>query len=157
RAATSAGPARPVSARPASNAAVAPVRRRAELIDGNAQLTSAVRLSPSASVLPTDVGVLLRTDLGTFQLEGDDVRVFVSRLVPLLDGTRSVEDITATLSDYSADSVHALLDVLRQYGLVVDATGEDEATSQDAFYRKLGADPRVARERLRSAHVTVVG
>ena len=60
-----------------------------------------IRLSRSASITPTDVGVLLRSDLGAFQLTGSDVGAFLERMVPLLDGSRDREAIVEALADYS--------------------------------------------------------
>ena len=62
-------------------------------------------IKPSASVTPTEVGILLRSDLGTFQLTGSDMKVFVSQIAPLLDGTRNREEIAGALPGYSQASV----------------------------------------------------
>src|SRR6266498_3827310 len=112
-----------------------------------------IRVSPSASVLETEIGVVLRTDLGTFQLEGSDVKVFLERMLPLLDGTRDRESVVAALGDYSSQSVLALLDVLIQYGLVEEAVDADDSSGQADFFGKWLEDPTVAATRLQSAKI----
>ena len=117
---------------------------------------TAIRVSPSASVIETEIGVVVRTDLGTFQLEGSDVKVFLQRMLPLLDGTRDREAIVSALGDYSAESVTALVDVLTQYGLV-EAADADRDSGETDFFGKWLSSPAVAADRLQSAEVVVVG
>ncbi len=81
--------------------------------------------SPAASLVPTERGLALRSDLGTFLLEGDDAAVFATKLVPLLDGTRDEAAVAAALPAYSAASVGRLLSLLRDRGLV-DERGLEE-------------------------------
>lgn len=50
-----------------------------------------LRLNSSASIEITDAGVLFRSDLGMFQIEGRDIQIFVNAILPLLDGTRNKE------------------------------------------------------------------
>jgi ribosomal protein S12 methylthiotransferase accessory factor len=118
-----------------------------------------IRLSPFADVTTTEVGVLLRSDLGTFQLHGDDIRVFLDAMLPLLDGTREKEAIAEALKPYSRQSVMALLDLLEQYGLVEALPGapeDDRWRGQDAFFRRwpTGSEPL---RHLRTARVLMAG
>ncbi|MGK3986572.1 TOMM precursor leader peptide-binding protein [Sorangium sp. So ce136] len=118
-----------------------------------------IRLSRSASITPTDAGVLLRSDLGDFQLTGSDVSAFVERMAPLLDGSRDREAIVEALADYSRQSVTALLDLLEARGLVepaVDAA-QERLRGQVEFLRRWSPAPEQAARRLASARVLVVG
>jgi ribosomal protein S12 methylthiotransferase accessory factor len=108
---------------------------------------SRLRLSPAASVTPTGGTVLLRSDLGTFQLDGDDVRVFLERMLPLLDGSRDAAAVAAELPDYSGPSVRSLLELLRQRGLVeevAEAVAEGDAAGAEAA---AASGRRAAQER----------
>jgi len=121
-----------------------------------------IRLSPSASVTPTSTGVVLRSDLGAFQLDGEDVRLFVSEMLPLLDGSRDAEGMADALPGTSRTSVVGFLELLRQRGLVEDvpelpdAAGESRQ-AQERFFQKCGLDPGEGTARLRAARVVVAG
>ncbi len=123
---------------------------------------SKVRLSPSASITPMAQAVVLRSDLGSFQLDGPDISVFVSQLLPLLDGSRDLDEVAGALPGYSPASVHGLLELLRQKGLVesaADTAGEPEAAgaAQERFFQGVGLAPAEAGEGLRQARVLLVG
>ena len=80
-----------------------------------------------------------------------------SDLLPLLDGSRSSHDITATLSStYPESEVQSALTSLAARGYVVSGEytmGRESA----AFWSSLGASPRWAEERLATSKVAVVG
>ncbi|WP_437808527.1 TOMM precursor leader peptide-binding protein [Sorangium sp. So ce1078] len=122
-----------------------------------------IRLSRSASVTPTDVGVILRSDLGAFQLTGADVGAFLERMVPLLDGSRDREALVEALADYSRQSVIAFLDLLEARGLVEPAPGaapsadRERLRGQGEFLRRWSSAPEQAAQRLAAARVLVVG
>ncbi|XYH94551.1 TOMM precursor leader peptide-binding protein [Sorangium sp. So ce1128] len=122
-----------------------------------------IRLSRSASITTTDVGVLLRSDLGTFQLTGSDVSAFLERMVPLLDGSRDREAIVEALADYSRQSVTALLDLLEARGLVEPAADAAQPAERERlrgqleFLRRWSPAPEQAARRLAGARVLVVG
>lgn len=123
-----------------------------------------VRLSPSASVTTTEVGVLLRSDLGTFQLDGHDVKLFVNEILPLLDGTRDKEAVASALEEFSRQSVVAFLDLLEQYGLLETVPAVPEAPEeqdrwrgQKGFFQKWTDQPEEAARRLGEARVLIVG
>jgi ribosomal protein S12 methylthiotransferase accessory factor len=125
--------------------------------------TSKLRFSPAASVTPTDSGVILRSDLETFQLEGSDVRLFVKEIVPLLDGTRDADLIADALPGYTRSSVHSFLELLVEKGLVEqvqenegDTSGALERwTPQQRFFHKYRLDDGVTR--LQKSQVLIVG
>src|SRR6476659_293917 len=97
---------------------------------------SKLRLSPAAAVTRAGSTVVLRSDLGTFRLQGEDVGIFVERVVPLLDGSRDAAAVAAALPEYSASSVGSLVELLRQKGLVETvepaASGEARAAIRRA-------------------------
>jgi ribosomal protein S12 methylthiotransferase accessory factor len=106
------------------------------------------------------MGIVFRSDLGTFKLEGAHADVVASRILPLLDSTRDEDQLTAELPQYSAKSVAALLSLLRRYGVIEDALDRDDPQQarllgQEAFFRKFGVEQ--SRERLRAARVLVAG
>jgi hypothetical protein len=109
-------------------------------------------MSPAASITSNDVGVLLRSDLGTFQLHGADVRLFVTDVEPLLDGTRDAAAVADSLSGYSRSSVLSFLELLRQRGLVETASetaaADERRRPQERFFQTF-APEEPADERLR--------
>jgi ribosomal protein S12 methylthiotransferase accessory factor len=116
-----------------------------------------IRLSPSASITTTQSGVVLRSDLGTFQLHGDDVRLFVTSIVPLLDGSRDAEAVASALPAYSASSVTNFLALLQQKGLVEHVPDSDARAAEDRFFQKWGKGEGRALTALSSARVAVAG
>jgi len=116
-----------------------------------------IRLSPSASITTTQSGVVLRSDLGTFQLHGDDVRLFVSQIVPLLDGTRDAAAVAAALSDYSVESVTNFLTLLQQKALVENVPDSERRLAEDRFFQTFGKGEGAALRELADARVAIVG
>ena len=117
-----------------------------------------IRLSPSASVTSTDAGVILCSDLGTFQITGPDVRGFLDQMVPLLDGSRDQEALIQALAGFSRSSVTAFLDLLKERGLVEavpDVAGRWRGPEE--FFRAWSTVPAEAMVRLGRARVLVVG
>ena len=117
-----------------------------------------LRLSPSASITPTPDAVILRSDLGAFSVSGADLRAFVDRIVPLLDGSLDRRGVESALSTYAPKSVSRFLDLLRERGLIEEAPDAmvpdlaDRWRGQDAFLAKCGA-----RTSLRTTRVALVG
>ncbi|WP_437567613.1 TOMM precursor leader peptide-binding protein [Sorangium sp. So ce542] len=122
-----------------------------------------IRLSRSASITPTDAGVILRSDLGTFQLTGADVSAFLDRVAPLLDGSRDRGAIVEALADYSGHSVLALLDLLAARGLIeptpdaAEPPDRERLRGQLEFLRRWSSAPEQAAQRVADARVLVVG
>jgi hypothetical protein len=108
----------------------------------------------------TEAGVLLRSDLGTFQLNGHDVKLFVNEILPLLDGTHDKEAVASTLEGFSHQSMLAFLDLLEQYGLLENVSSVPEAPGQQdrwrgqkGFFQKWMDQPEEAARRLGDARV----
>ncbi|HKH50047.1 MAG TPA: TOMM precursor leader peptide-binding protein [Thermoanaerobaculia bacterium] len=119
-----------------------------------------IRLSPSASIAPTETGVLLRSDLGTSRLDGADVRVFVTEIVPLLDGSREPEEVAAALPGYASASVLGLLELLRQRGLVepvAEGPAREAREAQERFFQGWQLPPGEGAARLAQCRVLIAG
>jgi ribosomal protein S12 methylthiotransferase accessory factor len=116
-----------------------------------------IRLSPSASITTTQSGVVLRSDLGTFQLQGEDVRLFVTSIVPLLDGTRDTAAVAAALPGYSAESVTNFLTLLQYKGLVEPVPESDRRLAEERFFQTWGFAEGAALGQLANARVAVIG
>jgi bacteriocin biosynthesis cyclodehydratase domain-containing protein len=121
---------------------------------------SRIRLTPSASITRTARGVVLGSDLGTFQITGDDVGTFLQQIAPLLDGSRDGDEVAAALPGYAPKSVAAFLDLLRQRGLIEDVPEADPRErwhGQEAFFRRWSGGSSDAMDRLAAARVLVAG
>lgn len=122
-----------------------------------------LRLSPSASVIPTGSGLVLRSDLSSIRLDGPDVAAAASEILPLLDGTRDLEAIVSALPRYSARSVDGLVQALLARGLV-EAVADDAAppaerpwAGQEAFLREWTGRQEEAMDRIRRGRVLLAG
>lgn len=73
-----------------------------------------------ALVAPFDGGAHVLTYRSEFSLRGRSVHLLLERIVPLLDGTRTVETLTAGLDPERASMVMTLLDELIRRGVVRD-------------------------------------
>ena len=92
-------------------------------------------------------------------LEGGAVRTLLPALLPLLDGTRTVDELAARLGLAVRPAIDAAVDLLRERGVVVDgpdapAELRDAARAAAAAY---GLGPAIAADRLRSTTVGVAG
>src|SRR5262249_52824569 len=111
----------------------------------------------------TEIGVLLRADLETFQLQGQDMLAFLSALVPLLDGTHDKAEVIKALTMYSRQSVLSFLDLLEQYELVEVVDNDHDSAEQarwwgqTEFFRNWLPHSQEVVERLRKAKVLIVG
>jgi bacteriocin biosynthesis cyclodehydratase domain-containing protein len=92
-------------------------------------------------------------------LEGEAVRTLLPSLLPLLDGTRGIEELATRLGPAARPAIEAALELLTAHGLVVD--GPDAPADLRAPARGVaaayGLAPTVAAERLRRAAVGLVG
>ena len=123
-----------------------------------------IRLSASASVVPTSAGIQLRSDLRTFQIDGSDIQLFIAEILPLLDGSHDKDGVAAALKGHSRRSVLAFLETLEKHRLleiVPDelAASPDEGPwrGQQDFFRKWTNRPEKMSRRLNEARVLIVG
>jgi ribosomal protein S12 methylthiotransferase accessory factor len=121
-----------------------------------------IRLKRSITVRPSPSGVLLRSDLGTYVVEGSHAVEFLSGVIPFLDGTRTREGIADALaSSYTRESVIQILSLLAQQGLIeeVDGTLDDDSRwrGQLDFLARWTDHPAEALHRIRAARVLLVG
>ena len=118
-----------------------------------------LKINPAAEFIDTAAGILVRTDLETLRLDGEDARTVCRRLVPLLDGTRELAEICQQLPDYTADSVTALLEVMMTRGVIIAARDQpnERWSGQISFFRGWADDAKACQERLQAAEVLVVG
>lgn len=116
-----------------------------------------IRLNPSFSIIHTGAGVVLRSDLGSFQLYGSDARVFTTAIVPLLDGSRDRDAIADALVGYSRRSILALLDHLTKDGILeIDLTTDTRWRGQEEFLSKWPRSEE-STERLRRGRILIAG
>ncbi|KZN52827.1 hypothetical protein N474_22395 [Pseudoalteromonas luteoviolacea CPMOR-2] len=85
-----------------------------------------LRLTPAASIIPNNSGVLLSSDLGDFQIHGRDTSDFVEKILPLLEGELTEAEICKRLPEYGDTSIQAVLQMLSQYGLLEEASEQLE-------------------------------
>ncbi|MHB8732207.1 MAG: TOMM precursor leader peptide-binding protein [bacterium] len=117
-----------------------------------------IRLNPSFAIVHTAAGVVLRSDLATFQLDGPDARVFVDAIVPLLDGSHTREAIAEALTEYSRPSVLKLLDRLEKHRVLQTLESPHERwLGQTEFFRQWTRRPEESMDRLGRAGVLIVG
>ena len=98
-------------------------------------------------------------------LKGHAFREFVQHVVPLLDGSRTVDEIHARVSDrFAAEDLDECLTLLSEQLLIedADAWGLDAATQarlrpQLNLFHEISAEPWRVQERVAAARVTVFG
>jgi bacteriocin biosynthesis cyclodehydratase domain-containing protein len=105
--------------------------------------------------------VVLRSDLGSFEISGADVRAFLEAMVPLLDGSRDRDAVAEALDQFSRRSVLVFLDLLEERGLIEAAPEAHELRErwrgQDEFFRKWSRSPEEMARRLAESRVLVAG
>jgi bacteriocin biosynthesis cyclodehydratase domain-containing protein len=97
-------------------------------------------------------------------LEGAALKRLVPALLPLLDGTRRLEDLVAQLGAPARPAIEQALALLAERGLLTEGPPLDDlpepfATSAESLSaaRRDGASPHEVRRRLREARVAVAG
>jgi len=122
------------------------------------------RLLPGTDVIPVGDDVVLASDGVTLRLEGDSATLFRDRVLPLLDGTRSLAEVSAAIPGVAAGDLRRHLDAL----VVSRVLGRQDAphrTDDDAglaspllrFIDAVGLSPAEAATRLAALRVAVFG
>ena len=116
-------------------------------------------LAPWFRVVGDGRRLLLEHAQSLVVLEGAAVRALLPALLPLLDGTRTVDELVRTLGDPARPAIEAALELLAARGVVIegpDAPPPSRATAR-ALAAAFGLGPAEASDRLRAASVGLVG
>jgi adenylyltransferase/sulfurtransferase len=104
------------------------------------------------------------SDTRSVKLKGRSFRDFQQQVVPLLDGTRSFDDIANAVGDLFAPAdLHAALTLLAEQNLLRDASlgaQSDDPVSREPqanFLHEIAAQPARVQQRLAAATVAVLG
>ena len=118
-------------------------------------------LVPWCRLVEDDGRVLLEHGGRLVTLEGGAARALLPRLLPLLDGTRTPADITATLGPAIGPAIDNALELLAEHQLLTEGppAGDGEAGSAATYTAAVtrSTTPTAARDALEAAHVTVLG
>jgi bacteriocin biosynthesis cyclodehydratase domain-containing protein len=112
-----------------------------------------------------DDALVFTSETRRLVVRGRSFGTFVDRVVPLLDGEHTLEDIQDEVADvFAADDVAASVSLLRQNLVVEDAEeitlpseAKERLAPQLNYLRQTSADPAATLDALRGATVTVVG
>jgi len=116
-------------------------------------------LAPWYRLVGVDDRMLLEHGQTVVVLEGGAVRTLLPALLPLLDGTRTIDELVMRLGVVARPAIEGALDVLAEHGLLVEGpplTPELRAAAH-AVAAAYGIAPGVAARRLQGAVVGVVG
>jgi bacteriocin biosynthesis cyclodehydratase domain-containing protein len=93
------------------------------------------------------------------KLKGHSFREFERRVIPLLDGEHTLEDIGRNVEDvFALEDLVAGLDLLSSQNLLEDGPQpESQLTPQFNFFHEIGLDSSETQELLRNAKLTVFG
>ncbi|MBV9544794.1 MAG: TOMM precursor leader peptide-binding protein, partial [Chloroflexi bacterium] len=116
-----------------------------------------LQLNSSASVLNLHDRIVVHSDVGTFVLEGRDADALLSDVMPLLDGSRSAEEIIHDLPAYRAEDLRGVLESLTRCGLLETSDTDERWRSRDRFFQTHSHNASLARESLRGAYVLISG
>jgi len=101
----------------------------------------------------------------SIKMKGHSFREFEQRVIPLLDGRRTIEEIERAVADVFAPAdLAAGLELLAQQNLLVDGAGEalpdrlaEPLAPQLALFQELKCDPVTMQKRLQQSVVTLLG
>jgi bacteriocin biosynthesis cyclodehydratase domain-containing protein len=99
------------------------------------------------------------------RLRGHSFREFVQRVAPLLDGSRTVEEVERAVADvFAPDDLHACLEMLGRQGLLEDTTIAPLPGNLDELLRPqlnlfhdLTTEPHALQHKLLAARVVIIG
>ncbi|HWB23279.1 MAG TPA: TOMM precursor leader peptide-binding protein [Gaiellaceae bacterium] len=116
-------------------------------------------LAPWYRLIEDGERLLLEYGQAVVVLEGAAVRTLLPALLPLLDGTRTLDDLVARLGTAVGPAIEAALATLQRHGLLVDgpeAPSRNRDTA-DALAAAYSLAPAVVAARLDAAVIGVVG
>src|SRR4051812_33400323 len=147
-----------------------PAQVFAAAVRGDAQFRLPVRprLCPGIVVVELADGVLLEGAAERRVLRGNAARTLLPRLLPLIDGTCSVDELAAALPGVKARAVEAAVALLYSCGVLDDADdtplpARTPSSASLAYYARLVDSTRANRSvegvarRLAAAHVGLAG
>jgi ribosomal protein S12 methylthiotransferase accessory factor len=102
-----------------------------------------------AGIVPGE-GVVLVSEEGSWTLQG----ALFEQVIPLLDGTRTPEEIAAGMATARPAEVYYVLEFLEKKGHLADRV-PGLAGPDEAFWASLGLDPGIAWAALRSGRVRI--
>jgi bacteriocin biosynthesis cyclodehydratase domain-containing protein len=116
-------------------------------------------LAPWYRLIEDGDRLLLEHGRSVVVLEGRAVRLLLPALLPLLDGTRTIDEIVARIGEPAQPAVELALSLLGENGLLAEGPAPEPGgpASALALAAHYGLAPAVAVERLRSASVGVIG
>jgi len=116
------------------------------------------RLAPWYRLVADGDRLLFEHGRSVVVLEGGAVRALFPRLLPLLDGSRTLEQIIERIGAPAAEAVGQAVEVLAAHGLLVDGPPTSRGVSGEAaIAAAYGVPPAVAADRIRAATVGVAG
>jgi bacteriocin biosynthesis cyclodehydratase domain-containing protein len=118
-------------------------------------------LSPWYRLVEADGALVLEHGHRVLRLEGAAVRALLSRLLPLLDGTRPIAEIAAALGAADEEPVRRALETLAESGVLVGGPpaecGAELRATAHLLAAERDASPAAVAGRLADAAVGVVG
>jgi len=119
-------------------------------------------LAPWCRLVQEESRVLLEHGGRLVTLEGAAVRVLLPRLFPLLDGTRTLEELAEELGPAAGPAVEHALALLAEHELLLDGppvSGDNPADQAATFAAAVTGNttPAAAAHALENASVTVLG
>ena len=120
------------------------------------------RLQPGIELIPvSDDRALLRSFSGTLMLSGEFVGAALPRLMPMLDGTQTVESLLAEVGQDYRPELEEFLRLMESKGLLAAATDGDDtgiaSAGERSYWTLDGAGARTAAARLAGAGVVLAG
>jgi bacteriocin biosynthesis cyclodehydratase domain-containing protein len=131
------------------------------LVTVSPQLPELPLLAPWYRLVETTDGLVLEHGQRVLALGGAAARTLLPRLLPLLDGTRTVDEIVAVVGVAAERAVAGALRLLRDNGVLVEgpppACGDEFAETVSFLAAEGGESPATVAGRLTDASVGVVG
>jgi molybdopterin-synthase adenylyltransferase len=118
-----------------------------------------LRFEPPSSA--GDETLIISSERRRIKLKGHSFREFLEYVVPLLDGSHSIEDIRISVADvFAPEDLDASLELLATQNFLEDGGAPElprNLEHQWNFFHELGIDPREAHDRLAASTLTVFG